>query len=147
MQFRRTVPAMGRIPAAEYGVTLGDFFFPVFLGERLGARLQGLALAIAGASTTPFVPGAPATRALGLPEVAMDTWYALFATGGTPAAILERLRSAAAEARKSEDLQSALKSQGLTALATSPQEFERQLSADFARWIPVVEDVCRNGCD
>ena len=49
MQFRRTVPAMGRIPAAEYGVTLGDFFFPVFLGERLGARLQGLALAIAGA--------------------------------------------------------------------------------------------------
>ena len=49
MQFRRTIPAMGRIPAAEYGVTLGDFFFPVFLGERLGARLQGLALAIAGA--------------------------------------------------------------------------------------------------
>lgn len=40
---------MGRIPAAEYGVTLGDFFFPVFLGERLGARLQGLALAVAGA--------------------------------------------------------------------------------------------------
>jgi biotin transport system substrate-specific component len=49
MQFRRTIPAMGRIPAAEYGVTLGDFFFPVFLGERLGARLQGLALAVAGA--------------------------------------------------------------------------------------------------
>ena len=41
---------MGRIPAAEYGVTLGDFFFPVFLGERLGARLQGLALAVVGAA-------------------------------------------------------------------------------------------------
>jgi len=49
MQIRRAMPAMGRIPAAEYGVTLGDFFFPVFLGERLGARLQGLALAVAGA--------------------------------------------------------------------------------------------------
>jgi len=44
------MPAMGRIPAAEYGVTLGDFFFPVFLGERLGARLQGLALAVVGAA-------------------------------------------------------------------------------------------------
>lgn len=43
------MPAIGRIPAAEYGVTLGDFFFPVFLGERLGARLQGLALAVVGA--------------------------------------------------------------------------------------------------
>ena len=41
---------MGRIPAAEYGVTLGDFFLPVFLGERLGARLQGLALAVVGAA-------------------------------------------------------------------------------------------------
>ena len=49
MQIRRAIPAMGRIPAAEYGVTLGDFFFPVFLGERLGARLQGLALAVVGA--------------------------------------------------------------------------------------------------
>ena len=50
MQIRRAMPAMGRIPAAEYGVTLGDFFFPVFLGERLGARLQGLALAVVGAA-------------------------------------------------------------------------------------------------
>lgn len=49
MQIRRVLPGMARIPAAEHGVTLGDFFFPVFLGERLGARLQGLALAIAGA--------------------------------------------------------------------------------------------------
>jgi len=43
------MPAVARIPAAEHGVTLGDFFFPVFLGERLGARLQGLALAVVGA--------------------------------------------------------------------------------------------------
>jgi len=49
MQLRRSVPALGRIPAGEFGVTLGDFFFPVFLGERLGARLQGLALAVVGA--------------------------------------------------------------------------------------------------
>jgi biotin transport system substrate-specific component len=50
MQIRRSMPALGRIPAAEYGVTLGDFFFPVFLGERLGSRLQGLALAVVGAA-------------------------------------------------------------------------------------------------
>lgn len=49
MQIRRALPGMARIPAAEHGVTLGDFFFPVFLGERLGARLQGLALAVSGA--------------------------------------------------------------------------------------------------
>ena len=49
MQIRRSMPAVARIPAAEHGVTLGDFFFPVFLGERLGARLQGLALAVVGA--------------------------------------------------------------------------------------------------
>ena len=49
MQIRRSIPAVARIPAAEHGVTLGDFFFPVFLGERLGARLQGLALAVVGA--------------------------------------------------------------------------------------------------
>ena len=62
MQIRRAMPAMGRIPAAEYGVTLGDFFFPVFLGERLGARLQGLALAVVGAAQSPV--STPATTAM-----------------------------------------------------------------------------------
>ena len=36
MQIRSSMPALRRIPAAEYGVTLGDFFFPIALGERLG---------------------------------------------------------------------------------------------------------------
>ena len=66
MQIRRSMPALGRIPAAEYGVTLGDFFFPVFLGERLGSRLQGLALAVVGtaliaasAQVVIAIPGTP----------------------------------------------------------------------------------------
>ncbi len=63
MQVRRSMPAVARIPAAEHGVTLGDFFFPVFLGERLGARLQGLALAVVGA----LIIGAAAQVVIPLP--------------------------------------------------------------------------------
>ena len=65
MQIRRSIPAVARIPAAEHGVTLGDFFFPVFLGERLGSRLQGLALAVVGAL---FI-GAAAQVVIPLPEI------------------------------------------------------------------------------
>lgn len=63
MQIRRSIPAVARIPAAEHGVTLGDFFFPVFLGERLGSRLQGLALALVGA----LIVGASAQVVISIP--------------------------------------------------------------------------------
>jgi len=63
MQIRRSIAAVARIPAAEHGVTLGDFFFPVFLGERLGSRLQGLALAVVGA----LIIGAAAQVVIPLP--------------------------------------------------------------------------------
>lgn len=63
MQLKRSIPAVARIPAAEHGVTLGDFFFPVFLGERLGSRLQGLALVVVGA----LIVGASAQVVIPLP--------------------------------------------------------------------------------
>ena len=40
---------LNRLPAAERGITIGDFLVPVSLGERISARARHIALMVAGA--------------------------------------------------------------------------------------------------
>lgn len=42
-------PRLNRLPAAERGITIGDFLVPVSLGERISARARHVALMVAGA--------------------------------------------------------------------------------------------------
>ena len=44
-----TTPRLDRLPAAERGITIGDFLVPVTLGERLSTRARHVALVVAGA--------------------------------------------------------------------------------------------------
>ena len=40
---------LNRLPAAERGITIGDFLVPIQLGERLGSRTRHIVLVVAGA--------------------------------------------------------------------------------------------------
>jgi biotin transport system substrate-specific component len=42
--------SLNRLPAAERGVTIGDFLVPIRIGERMSARLRHIALIVVGAA-------------------------------------------------------------------------------------------------
>lgn len=42
-------PRLNRLPAAERGITIGDFLVPVSVGERISVRARHIALIVAGA--------------------------------------------------------------------------------------------------
>ena len=57
---------LNRLPAAERGITIGDFLVPVTIGERMSSRVRHVALIVAGAllialsaNVTIPVPGSP----------------------------------------------------------------------------------------
>lgn len=43
------IPSLTRVPAAERGITIGDFLVPIRVGERISPRLRHLVLVLAGA--------------------------------------------------------------------------------------------------
>ena len=43
------IPRMNRLPAAEKGITLGDFLVPIRLGESLSSRMRHIVLIVVGA--------------------------------------------------------------------------------------------------
>jgi biotin transport system substrate-specific component len=42
------MPSLNRLPAAERGITIGDFLVPIRVGERLSSRARHVALIVAG---------------------------------------------------------------------------------------------------
>ena len=42
-------PRFNRLPAAERGITIGDFLVPIRVGDRMSSRARHVALVIAGA--------------------------------------------------------------------------------------------------
>ncbi len=42
-------PSLDRLPAAERGITIGDFLVPIQVGERMSSRARHVALIVAGA--------------------------------------------------------------------------------------------------
>lgn len=43
------IPRLDRLPAAERGITIGDFLVPIRVGERISTRARHVALILAGA--------------------------------------------------------------------------------------------------
>lgn len=61
-----TTPRLNRLPAAERGITIGDFLVPITIGERISTRARHVALIVAGALSIYLtslvvlpVPGSP----------------------------------------------------------------------------------------
>ena len=59
-------PRLARVPAAERGITIGDFLVPIVVGERVDPRIRNAILVIAGAlvivataSVAIPIPGTP----------------------------------------------------------------------------------------
>jgi len=99
-------------------------------------------LAVTGASRSGFAPGVPTVAESGVPGFDVTTWYALFATSGTPAAVVERL---CAELRRSADnaqLKEQLANLGIEAQASaSPEQARAYRDAEVERWGKLVRSL------
>ena len=97
------------------------------------------ALAIAGAHRNAALPNVPTTTEAGFPDIQAATWYALFATGGTPPDRVDRLFAALSATLADGDIRKKLEDSGLDVEPSeSPAAFARFVAEDAARWEPVV---------
>ena len=97
------------------------------------------ALAVTGKSRHPLLPNVPTFEELGIAGYDASTWFGLLAPAGTPKAVLDKLAAAcAALARKPEVVQR-YHEYGGEPVGSTPAEFSAYISAERAKWIPVVK--------
>jgi tripartite-type tricarboxylate transporter receptor subunit TctC len=83
-------------------------------------------------------PEVPTLKEQGLPDLEVETWYAMFAPAGTPPAIVARVNRECNELLKEGDVKDVLEKQGLNAAGGTPQRLGALLARELPRWTRVV---------
>jgi tripartite-type tricarboxylate transporter receptor subunit TctC len=96
-------------------------------------------LGVMSAKRAEAFPDVPTLKEQGLPDLEVETWYALFAPAGTPAAVVERLNREMNDFLKEADVRGVLEKQGLVPEGGAAQELGERVKRELARWTRVVK--------
>jgi tripartite-type tricarboxylate transporter receptor subunit TctC len=92
------------------------------------------ALALTSPQRWPLAPEIPTAAEAGMPELQIDGWICVLATGGTPAPIVERLDQEIAKVLALPEVRDAFAQQGVETVHMDPNQLDKFLQAEAARF-------------
>ena len=96
-------------------------------------------LGVMSAKRAEAFPDVATLKEQGLPDLEVETWYAMFAPAGTPAPIVQRLNREMNDLLKQADVRDVLEKQGLVPEGGAPQILGERVKMELARWTRVVK--------
>lgn len=103
-----------------------------------GGKLK--ALAVTSAQPSPQMPGVQTVAEQGVPGFSALAWWGVIAPANTPPAIVKRMHEELARALKNPAVAEKLTQQGMEIVGGGPEELDRFLRGEIARWAAVVRD-------
>ena len=98
------------------------------------------AIGVLGAKRIDALPDVPTAVEAGYPELGnVLEWYGVVAPAATPRPIINALNAGFVRALAAPDVQQRLSLIGLGASPSTPEELDRQIREDYARWGKVVK--------
>ncbi len=135
------VPYKGGGPAITdlLGGHVPMFFSVISTGVPHVQSGKARGIAVTGAKRADAVPDIPTIAEAGVPGYAATNWYGLFAPAKTPKPVIDRLHQEMVAALKAPDVVDGLKSRGIDAAPSSPDQFAAFIRAENAKWLPVIK--------
>ena len=96
-------------------------------------------LAVTGGARDPAAPNVPTLAEAGVPGIEVYSWQAFVAPKGLPQNVKARLVPAVQAAIKHPDVVKKFNDIGFEVVGNTPEEFDRFLTAEIAKWKQVVE--------
>jgi tripartite-type tricarboxylate transporter receptor subunit TctC len=127
--YRGSAPAIQDLVSGSIQVSFGTT--PAVLPHAQEGTVRIIALA--EARRHPDLPGIPTIDET-YPGIITNTWVGFLAPAGTPGAIISSLNAAMNLALKQPDVIEKFKVQGLTAVGSSPEDLQRLITEEYARW-------------
>ncbi len=95
-------------------------------------------LAIVGSKRSPVLAQVPTLAEAGYPGTEGDAWAGLFARGGTPRAVVEKIHADVVAVLAKAEVRERLTGLGLNVVGNKPDEFVAVIKADTAKWTAVI---------
>ncbi len=136
IHYRGAGPAITAVVGGELPVGAGAIATPLPFVKS--GRLKPIA--VSSAKRVAELPNVPTIAEAGFPGVADDTWIAMFAPTGTPAAIVARLNEAINQILQTPEMRERLSSMAFEAVGGTTQQFGDYLGTEITKWGKVVRD-------
>jgi len=134
--YRGAAPALTDMLAGRLDGLFGDV--PTIMAQVKAGKLK--ALAATSSERSDIFPDVPTFVEQGFADVVGDNWDAVLAPAGTPAPIIAKLNAALVAAVNDPEVRTRLHNAGTTPAPSSPEEFDKYLRAEIARWGKVIRD-------
>lgn len=99
------------------------------------------AIATSGRQRSEVLPEVPTLNEAGVPGYEATIWLGLMAPKGTPAAVVQQLNEAVSRIVGQSEVRQLWVKQGATPLLMSPQDFEKYMRDDIAKWARVIQSA------
>jgi tripartite-type tricarboxylate transporter receptor subunit TctC len=98
-------------------------------------------LATSGRKRSPALPNLPTLAEAGVAGFEYTPWYGVFAPGGTPPAVVQRIHEAINKVISDAEVRDKLGKQGLEVQPMTREEFVAIVNADLPRWARVIKTL------
>ena len=98
-------------------------------------------IAMAEIKRSGLMPDLPTMSESGLPGFAVGNWAGLLGPAGLDGAIVRKLHDEVVTILATPEMKERIKTLGFDVIASTPQEFAKQLQEDVERWGPVAKTV------
>ena len=109
---------------------------PIGLKWVTAGRL--IPLAVTGITRSPAMPDVPTMQESGVADFNVTGWSGVFAPAATPPAIVAQLAESISDVMGEPVIREAFNANGAEVIASTPEQFSRQIKAEMAGWISVV---------
>jgi tripartite-type tricarboxylate transporter receptor subunit TctC len=99
------------------------------------------AIAVSGDKRLETLPEVPSTSELGLPNYALDSWFAIYAPAGVDADVVTKLSEALRAVLGSPEIVQKVRESGMEVGLMSPQELEQFTKDEFVRWGEIIRSA------
>ena len=135
--YKGPAPAMQDVMGGQ--VDCGFLAGPTVLQHVRSGRL--VALAVSGSRRSPLLPDVPTVAESGIADFDASFSLVLFAPKGTPAAVIETMRSALGAALKQPDFIEKLRQSDQDVIAASVPDTTDRLNSDAKKWGDVARKI------
>ncbi|MBB3937078.1 Bug family tripartite tricarboxylate transporter substrate binding protein [Aureimonas phyllosphaerae] len=137
------VPYKGAGPALNDMLGGRGDFMVTTLPSVLGLMNSGdmVPLAVTTTERVASLKDVPTIAESGYPDYVSAAWYGFAVPKGTPAPIIEKLRTATVEALAAPTVKERLEAEGAVIVGDTPQEFGDMMKAESQRWASFLTDA------
>jgi len=96
-------------------------------------------IATSGAQRSPLLPSAATFNEQGFATIEGSGWIGVYAPAKTPKSVIDRIATAIASALKAPEMRERFLTLGYEPTGTTPEQLAAIMSADTARWGPVIK--------